>query len=229
MATDRIIVALDVESGEQALDLVHKLKDTISFYKVGSSLFTREGPQIVKQLRDMGLDVFLDLKFHDIPQTVIGAMRSAVAMDVRFITIHTTGGAEMMLAAQIETANTNTEVLGVTVLTSMDNDTLGMVGFDHSVPGQVMQLARLASTCGISGLVCSPQEIGFLRQMLDRPMTLVTPGIRPKGSESDDQRRTMGPKQAFEEGADFIVVGRPITQAEDPAAAARAMVEECGL
>lgn len=229
MATDRIIVALDVETGDQALDLVHKLKDTIGFYKVGSALFTREGPEIVRKIRAEGVDVFLDLKFHDIPQTVISSMRSAVAMDVRFVTIHTTGGAEMMLAAQIETADSNTKVLGVTVLTSMDNETLGMVGFDHSVPGQVMQLARLASTCGIGGLVCSPMEIGFLREMLDRPMTLVTPGIRPKGADSDDQRRTMSASQAFEEGADHIVVGRPIVKAEDPVAAAKAMLDECGL
>ena len=139
MATDRIIVALDVPSGDQALDLVRKLKDSLTFFKVGSALFTREGPEIVKKIRAEGVDVFLDLKFHDIPQTVIGSMKSAVALGVRFVTVHTTGGAEMMLAAQIETANSNTEVLGVTVLTSMDNETLGMVGFDHSVPGQVMR------------------------------------------------------------------------------------------
>ncbi|MEM1057810.1 MAG: orotidine-5'-phosphate decarboxylase [Verrucomicrobiota bacterium] len=229
MATDKIIVALDYASAEEAMSMVHQLKDHIGFYKIGSQLFTLEGPAVVKAVLAEGVDVMLDLKFHDIPVTVIKSIEAVKDLGCRFATLHTTGGAEMMLAAQLGTENSNLELLGVTVLTSMDSDTLGMVGFDHSVPGQVMMLARLASQCGLSGLVCSPQEIGFLREMLEIPMKLVTPGIRAKDAETDDQRRTMTPSQALEEGADHIVIGRPITKAPDPAAAARAILDECGL
>jgi len=229
MATDKIIVALDFASADEALGMVRQLKDHIGFYKIGSQLFTLEGPEMVKRVLAEGVDVMLDLKFHDIPVTVNKSIESVKSLGCRFATIHTTGGAEMMLAAQLGTADSDLELLGVTVLTSMDSDSLGMIGFDHSVPGQVMMLARLASQCGLSGLVCSPQEIGFLKEMLEIPMKLVTPGIRPKGAESDDQRRTMTPGQALEEGADHIVIGRPITKAEDPAAAAKAILDECGL
>lgn len=229
MATDKIIVALDYASADEAMAMVQRTKDYISFYKVGSQLFTLNGPEIVKRIVAEGVDVMLDLKFHDIPVTVNKSIEAVKDLGCRFATIHTTGGAEMMLAAQLGTENSNLELLGVTVLTSMDSDTLGMVGFDHSVPGQVMMLARLASQCGLSGLVCSPQEIGFLKEMLEIPMKLITPGIRPANAEADDQRRTMTPARALEEGADHIVIGRPITQADDPAAAAKAILAECGL
>jgi orotidine-5'-phosphate decarboxylase len=230
MATDKVIVALDVDTTEEALKLVRELREAITFFKVGSQLFTREGPEVVRKIRAEGVDVFLDLKFHDIPQTVIQAVRAVKDLGCRFLTVHASGGAEMMLAAQLEVKDGPTQLLGVTVLTSLDDDALRVIGFDHSVMGQTMHLARLATTCGLAGLVCSANEVGIVKSQLSNvPLKLVTPGIRLPDAEPDDQRRTMTPREAMEEGADFLVVGRPITKAANPLGAAQAVLRDCRL
>ncbi|PTX97655.1 orotidine-5'-phosphate decarboxylase [Verrucomicrobia bacterium LW23] len=228
MATDKIIVALDMNDAEYALDLVRRLKDYIGCFKVGSQLFTRQGPAIVQAIRDEGVDVFLDLKFHDIPATVANAVAAAVKLDVRFATIHTMGGADMMIAALDVVQNTRTTLLGVTVLTSLESDDLQEIGFDHTVQGQVLHLTRLAMASGLSAVVCSPQEIELIRGQFTEPLTLVTPGIRATATrDMHDQKRTLSATEAFALGVDHVVIGRPITQAPDPVAAARELVKSC--
>ncbi len=223
-----IIAALDVPSPEEALALVEKLHAHVGAFKIGKELFTIAGPEIVRAVRKTGASVFLDLKFHDIPNTVAKAVASAVKLDVQMLTIHTCGGAAMMKAAEKsaqETAKSlGTEpplVLGVTVLTSMDANELALTGVDISPAKQVERLARLAADSGLRGLVCSPLEITALRSFLPSEMNLVTPGIRKATDASDDQKRTLSPKEAVTAGASWIVVGRPIYKAEDPVAAAR--------
>lgn len=229
MATDKLIVALDMDSGAEALSLVRQLKDSLSLFKVGSQLFTREGPAFLRELRREGVDIFLDLKFHDIPQTVVKAVKAAMALEVRYATIHTSGGSEMMIAAQEAVAGSGTELLGVTVLTSLDSEALAEIGFDHSAPGQVVHLARLGMTSGLTGLVCSAQEIELIRRQIKLPVKLVTPGIRSAKDNLGDQKRTLSAAEALQRGATHLVVGRPITAAPDPAAAARSLLAECGL
>jgi len=226
MATDKLIVALDMDSGEQALGLVRQLKSDLSLFKVGSQLFTREGPAFIKELRREGVDIFLDLKFHDIPQTVVKAVKSAIDLEVRYITIHTSGGSEMMIAAQDAVKGSSSELLGVTVLTSLDDEALREIGFDHTTQGQVVHLARLAITSGLSGLVCSAQEIELIRRQIKLPVKLITPGIRSEKDQVGDQKRTLSAAEAIKAGATHLVVGRPITAAADPAAAARALLAE---
>jgi orotidine-5'-phosphate decarboxylase len=229
MATDKLIVALDMDSGEQALALVRQLKDCLSLFKVGSQLFTREGPAFIRELRREGVDIFLDLKFHDIPQTVVKAVNAAKSLEVRYLTIHTGGGSEMMIAAQEAVKDSRTEILGVTVLTSLDDEALQEIGFDHTAQGQVVHLARLAVTSGLPGLVCSPLEIELIRHQIKLPVKLVTPGIRSAKDQTGDQKRTLSAAEALKRGADHLVIGRPITAAPDPVAAARALLAECGL
>jgi orotidine-5'-phosphate decarboxylase len=229
MPTDKIIPALDLDSGEQALALVRQLKSQLSLFKVGKQLFTREGPALIKALRQEGVEVFLDLKFHDIPQTVAKAAAAAASLDVRFLTLHTSGGSEMMRAALQAVQGSPLQLLGVTVLTSMDDDGLREVGVDHTAQGQVLNLARLAEKSGLSGLVCSPLEADLIRRQVSTSLTLVTPGIRSAADAAGDQKRTLSGPEAFQAGANYLVVGRPIVQASDPAAAARALIAECGL
>jgi orotidine-5'-phosphate decarboxylase len=229
MPTDKIIPALDLDSGEQALALVRQLKSQLSLFKVGKQLFTREGPALIKALRQEGVEVFLDLKFHDIPQTVAKAAAAAASLDVRFLTLHTSGGSEMMRAALQAVQGSPLQLLGVTVLTSMDDDGLREVGVDHTAQGQVLNLARLAEKSGLSGLVCSPLEADLIRRQVSTSLTLVTPGIRSAADAAGDQKRTLSGPEAFQAGANYLVVGRPIVQAPDPAAAARALIAECGL
>jgi orotidine-5'-phosphate decarboxylase len=229
MPTDKIIPALDLDSGEQALALVRQLKSQLSLFKVGKQLFTREGPALIKALRQEGVEVFLDLKFHDIPQTVAKATAAAASLDVRFLTLHTSGGSEMMRAALQAVQGSPLQLLGVTVLTSMDDDGLREVGVDHTAQGQVLNLARLAEKSGLSGLVCSPLEADLIRRQVSTSLTLVTPGIRSAADAAGDQKRTLSGPEAFQAGANYLVVGRPIVQASDPAAAARALIAECGL
>ena len=223
-----IIVALDLPSGSAALDLATRVAPHVGAFKVGKELFVSEGPELVRRLRQTGAAVFLDLKFHDIPNTVAKAVAAAVRLDVQMLTVHGSGGSAMMRAAETaaqETAaalgRTPPLVLGVTVLTSMDSAALSELGGETDVTRQVERLARLAASSGLRGLVCSPLEIMPLRAMLPPSVQLVTPGIRTGAEKSDDQKRTLGPGEAMAAGASWLVVGRPIYAAADPVESAR--------
>lgn len=229
--TNPIIVALDVPSVEKALRLADELAPVVGAFKVGSELFTAAGPDIVRHIRATGAAVFLDLKFHDIPNTVAKAVASAVRLDVQMLTIHAVGGATMMKAAESSAQETAAGlgrpaplVLGVTVLTSMDAGELGAVGLPPNPGRQVERLAGLAAASGLRGLVCSPLEVAALRQMLPDTMQLVTPGIRGAGDAQGDQKRTMSAAEALAAGANWLVIGRPIYGADQPRAAAERLL-----
>jgi orotidine-5'-phosphate decarboxylase len=222
-----IIIALDLPCAGDALALARKLAPVVNTFKVGGELFTSDGPAVVRELRALGASVFLDLKFHDIPNTVSRSVAAAVELDVQMLTVHTSGGVRMMQAAEQaaqERARTLGRppplVLGVTVLTSLEVNELAEIGFARDVGRQVSHLALLAAKAGLRGLVCSPLEVVELRAQLPSGFKLVTPGIRPGGSEADDQRRTLTAREAIDAGADWLVIGRPITAAPDPRAAA---------
>jgi len=197
MPSDHIIAALDYDEAEQALRLVAQIKDYLRFFKVGSQLFTREGPHLIRQLREQGVDVFLDLKFHDIPETVRKAVRAAAALDVRFLTIHAGGGPAMIEAALKGAEGTRTTVLGVTVLTSMDEASLKATGQERTPGEHVLFLAEMAKKAGLKGLVCSPLEIAPLRERIGKEMLLVTPGIRGVADKKGDQKRTLSAEEAL--------------------------------
>jgi orotidine 5''-phosphate decarboxylase, subfamily 1 len=224
-ARDRIILALDVGDREKALALTQAVAPYVGTVKVGLQLFIAEGPDLIQELRDMGLEVFLDLKLHDIPNTVARAVEAAAKLDVQMLTVHLFGGREMVLAA-VAAAPPNLLLLGVTVLTSASQDTLRGVGIEHGMAEQVMQLARLGIDCEIGGLITSAQEVSALRASVDPDRKLVVPGIRQHGTEKHDQLRTMTPSDALAAGADYLVIGRPITGQADPAAAAKKILEE---
>ncbi|MDP7051592.1 MAG: orotidine-5'-phosphate decarboxylase [Verrucomicrobiota bacterium] len=226
-----IIVALDVPDAGAALHLARQLTPAVGAFKIGKELFVGAGPDIVRAIRDEGGAVFLDLKFHDIPNTVARAVRAAARLDVAMLTIHASGGRDMMVAAEAAAQEMDNPplVLGVTVLTSMDGNDLSEIGLAEDPAAQVERLAQLAAEAGLRGLVCSPREISTLRKVLPREVQLVTPGIRPKGSESDDQKRTLTPAEAIAAGADWLVIGRPIIAAQDPRAAAETILEELPL
>jgi orotidine-5'-phosphate decarboxylase len=226
MASDKIIVALDFDKGEQALRLAGQIKEYLSCVKVGSQLFTREGPALVLKLREMGLDVFLDLKFHDIPETVRKAVKAAAALDLKFLTIHATGGRAMIEGALAGAAGTRTTVLGVTVLTSLDDAAIAEIGYPRTAAEQVVHAAKLGRSAGLPGFVCSPLEIETLRKELGQEPILVTPGIRGIADAKGDQKRTLSAAEALKRGASHLVVGRPITGAPDPVRAAAALLEE---
>ena len=222
-----IIVALDVASPEAAVALAKQVAPFVGAFKIGGELFTAAGPEIVQRVRATGASVFLDLKFHDIPNTVAKSVAAAVRLDVQLLTVHTCGGAEMLRAAETSAQATATAlgrpaplVLGVTVLTSHDAGTLAEIGVVPDVAGQVARLAKLAVAAGLRGLVCSPLEIGLLRGVLPAEVQLVTPGIRTGAEKADDQKRTLSPREAMAAGATWLVIGRPIYAAADPAAAA---------
>jgi orotidine-5'-phosphate decarboxylase len=222
-----IIVALDVPAAEAAVALARQVAPAVGAFKIGGELFTSAGPEIVRQIRATGAPVFLDLKFHDIPNTVAKAVAAAVRLDVQMLTVHTGGGLEMMQAAETAAQQTAAQagrqaplVLGVTVLTSLDNRGLAELGCEANVARQVERLADLAIRAGLRGLVCSPLEIAALRQRLPEKTQLVTPGIRTGAEKADDQKRTLTPKEALAAGADWLVIGRPIYAAKDPRAAA---------
>ena len=222
-----IIVALDLPTAEAALDLARQLAPFVGAFKVGSELFTSGGPELVRRIRATGGSVFLDLKFHDIPNTVAKAVAAGTRLDVQMVTIHAGGGLEMMRAAEDSARQTALQsgrdvplVLGVTVLTSMDGHTLSEIGCGTDVGKQAKRLANLAVKAGLRGLVCSPLEIVALRQILPEKIQLITPGIRTGAEKADDQKRTLTPKQALDAGADWLVIGRPIYAAENPRAAA---------
>jgi len=227
--TDKLILALDVDRGADALALVKMLKPHLSLFKVGSQLFTREGPDLLKTLRAEGVDIFLDLKWHDIPQTVAHAVTAAGALDVRYVTIHAGGGLEMLQAAQAATKGSRTEILAVTVLTSLDDGALRQIGYDRTAAEQVLRFARLAALAGVHGLICSPHEIDLIREGVPEPVKLVTPGVRSAKDGLQDQKRTLTAAEALRRGANHLVIGRPITKAADPVAATRAILVECGL
>jgi orotidine-5'-phosphate decarboxylase len=225
---DRLIVALDVPTLADATALVEPLAGVCRWVKVGLELFTATGPASVEQMRRLGFHVFLDLKLHDIPNTVAGAVRSAAESGAEMLTVHTLGGPAMMNAAQGAISNfpDGPLLLGVTVLTSMDATQLGAIGVSELPGMEVARLAKLAHASGLRGLVCSAEEVASVRQLLGADVVLVTPGIRPAGAEVGDQKRVATPAAALKAGADFLVIGRPITQAADPAAAAAAILEE---
>src|SRR5438128_2491416 len=231
-----IIVALDVPSADAALELARKVAPFVGAFKIGSELFTSAGPEIVRRVRAAGAAVFLDLKFHDVPNTVAKAVAAAVRLDVQMLTVHAAGGAEMMRAAEgsAQQAASTAEgdaplVLGVTVLPSMDNRGLDAIGCEAQVGKQVERLARLAVEAGLRGLVCSPLEIVALRQMLPEKMQLVTPGIRIGIEKADDQKRTLSPTEALLAGANWLVIGLPIYAAENPRAAAEKILSALTL
>jgi orotidine-5'-phosphate decarboxylase len=214
----RIIVSLDFADGTEALDLVHRLDPALCRLKVGKELFTRCGPALVEQILKQGFAVFLDLKFHDIPATVAGACRAAADLGVWMINVHAAGGERMLVAAReaVDKHHRRPLLIAVTVLTSLNDTDLRQVGVEKPLAEQVLGLARLAAACGMDGVVCSAQEATRLKKELGRDFILVTPGIRPVGSAHNDQQRIMTPAEAIQAGSDYLVIGRPVTQAADP-------------
>jgi orotidine-5'-phosphate decarboxylase len=228
LARQRLIVALDVPTADAALVLADRLADQCQWFKVGLELYVSAGPVIVEKLVSRGHSVFLDLKLHDIPNTVAAAVRSTASLGVGMLTIHAAGGPAMLTAAR-EAASVMAappELLAVTVLTSMDQAQLTATGFDRSPRDQVSLLAKMGWEAGIRGFVCSPHEAAALRALTGREGVLVTPGIRPTGADQGDQQRIATPTFALQQGASYLVVGRPITQAADPALAAEAVLLE---
>lgn len=225
---DRLIVALDFPAAEPALAMMDRLGDRCRWVKVGLELFCASGLPFLQVLRQRGLRVFLDLKLHDIPNTVAGAVRSVAPSGVDLLTVHASGGRAMLETAVAEAARPTGDLtlLAVTVLTSMDQAALGEVGVNGSPRDQVLRLAELATAAGIPGLVCSAEEVGTLREQLGPDVVLVVPGIRSAGAAAGDQRRVATAKAAIRAGASMLVVGRPITQATDPAAAFASLLEE---
>jgi len=225
----RLIVALDVSTAAAARKIVAAVGHSALAYKVGMQLYTAEGPSLVRELVGSGHRVFLDLKYHDIPNTVAAAVREAAQLGVSMLTVHASGGGKMLRAA-VEAAQSRPDllVLGVTVLTSMDDVELGKIGLREGVLDQVLRLAALALSNGCKGVVASAQEAAALREEFGRDFAIVTPGVRPAGSGPHDQMRIVTPAEAISAGASHIVVGRPITEASDPAAEARAILAQIG-
>jgi orotidine-5'-phosphate decarboxylase len=228
LARQRLIVALDVPDARQAMRLVAELESTCRWFKVGLELFIAAGPAILEPIVSRGYNVFLDLKLHDIPNTVAGAVRSAASLGVRMLTVHAGGGPAMLAAARSALAGVASppELLAVTVLTSMDAEQLSAVGIECAPSSQVETLAKMGMGAGIRGFVCSPQEVAALRSLTGPEGVLVIPGIRPAGAASGDQKRVAGPAEALRLGASYLVVGRPITQAPKPADAAHGILQE---
>jgi len=227
-ARKRLIVALDVPDGPSAVELVDRLEDSCQWFKVGLELFVAAGPAVIEPLLKRGHSIFLDLKFHDIPNTVAGAVRSAASLGVQMMTVHAAGGPAMLSAAQQALVGLDDppQLLAVSVLTSMDQSQLNGIGIARTPADQVELLARMGLTTGVNGFVCSPQEVATLRALTGPKGVLVIPGIRPAGAAVGDQKRIATPADALRQGASYLVVGRPITQASDPAEAAEAILRE---
>ncbi len=217
-ARDYLIVPLDVPTLKEAKDIVDEIDDLVIHYKVGLQLFTKYGPKAVEMLKGEGKRVFLDLKLHDIPNTVIGAVEAAIDMKVNMLTLHALGGFDMMESAQKvvwESKSKDLIILGVTILTSLDEAFLqDFLGIDKSMGTQILDLATLSRSAGLSGVVASPKEVSQIKEKCGEDFIVVTPGIRPEGAETGDQKRVETPDKAIMNGADYIVVGRPIIQAE---------------
>jgi orotidine-5'-phosphate decarboxylase len=225
-ARDRLIVALDVPKADAARALLDRLAGHVGMFKVGSQLFTAAGPDLVHEIVGRGEKVFLDLKFHDIPNTVAGAVASASRLGVSFIDVHGLGGRAMMEAGVGALPAMGTRLLAITILTSHDEESLGEIGVNGSMADSVRRLAQLAKEAGTDGVVASPHEVALVREACGTDFLIVTPGIRPAGAARGDQARAATPAAALAAGADYVVVGRPITEAADPAAAADAIVGE---
>jgi orotidine-5'-phosphate decarboxylase len=227
-ARERLIVALDVQDAAGALELVSQLENTCQWFKVGLELFVSAGPAVLEPLVARGHSIFLDLKLHDIPNTVAGAVRSAARLGVRMMTVHAAGGPAMLAAARaaLNGVDNPPELLAVTVLTSMDQAQLNATGVERSPAEQVGFLAGMGFEAGIMGFVCSPHEVANLRSFMGPEGVLVVPGIRPAGAAIGDQKRIATPADALRNGASYLVVGRPITQAPDPAEAAEAILRQ---
>ncbi|HSB69793.1 MAG TPA: orotidine-5'-phosphate decarboxylase [Candidatus Methylomirabilis sp.] len=233
-ANNRLIVALDVPGLREATDLARRLAPHVAAVKIGSQLFTAEGPRAVHAMHDLGLRVFLDLKFHDIPNTVAGAVASARSLRVWMLNVHCSGGPVMMAeAAKAAAAGASSGrplVLGVTVLTSLDEASLRLIlGTTRTLREQVRHLARECRAAGLDGVVASPHEIADIREACGASFLIVTPGVRPAEADRGDQRRVMTPGEAVRAGADYVVVGRPVLTATDPAEAARCIAAECQM
>lgn len=236
MTKPRVFVALDFPDGDQAFAMMRKLLPFHSDFKVGLELFSAEGPDLVSRLKGEGAKVFLDLKFHDIPNTVAGAVRSATRLGVDYLNIHCGGGSAMIKAAaeacREEAARLSIprpKLLGVTVLTSLDDLAIQEIGFPRSASQQVLQFVNLAKDNGLDGVVCSAQELPLVRDNAGADFITMIPGIRPAGSAAGDQKRTLTPSGAVQAGAHCLVVGRPVTGAADPEAALKAILKEVGI
>jgi|SRR5690606_14427407 len=231
MAVSPVIVALDYASAADALAMAQQLSPGQVRLKVGKELFTRCGPQIVEQLQALGFDVFLDLKFHDIPNTVAAAVRATAELGVWMVNVHASGGRRMMEAAReaVERSGSGTLLTAVTVLTSMGQEDLAEIGIDVAPAEQVERLALLARDSSMHGVVCSAQEAALLRSLCPSPFCLVTPGIRPHGADAGDQTRILTPVEAQQQGVDYMVIGRPITRAAEPTQAVADILRELGI
>jgi len=233
-AKDKLIVALDVDSASRALDLFAELRDIAGMFKIGSQLFTAAGPDVVRQIISKGGHIFLDLKYHDIPNTVAAAGVEATRLGVSIFNVHASGGVEMLKRTtaavnevSVKEGLARPKVIAVTLLTSIDQNTLARIGILDDPRSVVSGWSQLAADCGLDGVVASPQEIEIIRAAVNKPdFVIVTPGIRPAGDAADDQRRVRTAAEAIRAGADYLVVGRPILDAADPAAAANRIVSE---
>jgi len=233
--SNRLIVALDVPTIDEALRVVDELAGTVGWFKIGSQLYTAAGPEVVRLVTGYGLKVFLDLKFHDIPATVSLAGRAATQLGVNMFNVHSSGGGAMMRAAVEGARATAAEgrspcpmIIAVTILTSMDQNDLRQAGCVDPVGRAVMNLAKMARECGLDGVVSSAEETGDIKKNLGRDFLVVTPGVRPAWAAADDQKRVKTPSEAIRDGADYLVIGRPILKAKDPVDAARRVLDEMG-
>ena len=230
---NRVIVALDVDSKERAIEIVKQCRPDISYFKIGKQLFTAEGPQLVREIKSLGVKVFLDLKFHDIPNTVANAVIESAKLGVDMVNIHLSGGSEMVrktaekLNEHFDKNGTKPLLIGVTILTSLDDNALKEIGYAFNTKEMVKRLALIGKNNGADGVVCSPLEIEIVKQSCGKDFITVTPGIRPEFAlKKDDQKRVMTPKMAFEKGTDYIVIGRPITKAESIKEAVKKLANE---
>ena len=229
VSSRKILCAIDTTDMAAAISLAEALRDQVGGVKLGKEFFTAQGPAGIARIAETGHQIFLDLKFHDIPNTVAGAVRAAAGLGCFMLTIHASGGAAMIRAAVDARCGTATpRIIAVTVLTSLAAPDLEQVGQKGPIPDQVLRLGRLAQANGADGIVASPHEVAALREALGTDMDLIVPGVRPDWAGADDQKRIMTPSDAVRAGADFLVIGRPITQAADPAAAARRIADEIG-
>jgi orotidine-5'-phosphate decarboxylase len=230
---DKIIIALDVNTLKEEERLLDILSPEVQIFKIGMELFYSCGPKAIELVKKYDRDIFLDLKFHDIPNTVYGASKAAVRFGVRMFNVHASGGTDMMKKA-VEAAEEESEklgisrpkILGVTVLTSMDEEALKKSGVNKSPEEQVLSLAKLTKDAGLDGVVASPEEIIAIRKSTGRDFLIVTPGVRPAASEIGDQKRVATPKEAFDRGADYIVIGRPVTKAKDPVSVLKTIIQQ---